>query len=141
MQAEILRNLLQEVRAGSRTVESAIDQLRHLPFEDLGHARLDHHRALRTGFPEVVFCEGKSFEQIVEILERLSQKHSPVLATRASREVFDAVVSQLPQANYFADARIIQLGVNGTEPTRPTVLVACAGAAHVPLSEESRTTA
>jgi len=141
MQAEVLRNLLQEVRAGSRTVESAIDQLRHLPFEDLGHARLDHHRALRTGFPEVVFCEGKSLEQIVEILERLSQKHSPVLATRASREIFDAVVSQLPQANYFADARIIQLGVNGAEPTRTTVLVVCAGTADVPVAEEATVTA
>ena len=141
MQAEILRNLLQEVRAGSRTVESAIDQLRDLPFEDLGHSQLDHHRALRTGFPEVVFCEGKSLEQIVEILERLSQKHSPVLATRASREVFDAVVSQLPQANYFAEARIIQLGVNGSEPTRTTVLVVCAGTADVPVAEEAAVTA
>jgi len=141
MQAEILRNLLQEVRAGSRTVESAIDQLRHLPFEDLGHARLDHHRALRTGFPEVVFCEGKSLEQIVEILERLTQKHSPVLATRASREVFNAVVSQLPQANYFAEARIIQLGVNGSEPTRTTVLVVCAGTADVAVAEEAAVTA
>src|SRR5260370_6121580 len=141
MQAEILRNLLQEVRAGSRTVEAGIDQLRHLRLEDLGHARLDHHRALRTGFREVVFCEGKSLEQIVEILERLTQKHSPVLATRASREVFNAVVSQLPQANYFAEARIIQLGVNGSEPTRTTVLVVCAGTADVAVAEEAAVTA
>ena len=59
MQAELLRDLLNEVRAGTRTVESALDRLRDLPFENLGYARLDHHRALRTGFPEVVFCEGK----------------------------------------------------------------------------------
>ena len=141
MQAEALRSLLKEVRAGSRTVESAIDQLRDLPFEDLGHARLDHHRALRTGFPEVVFCEGKSVERIVEILERLAQKHSSVLATRASREVYDAVVSRLPQANYFTDARIIQLGVNGGEPTKTTVLVVCAGTADVPVAEEAAVTA
>ena len=140
MQAEALRNLLNEVRAGSRTVESAIDRLRDLPFENLGHARLDHHRALRTGFPEVVFCEGKSVEQIVEILERLAQKHSTVLATRASREVFDAVVSRLPQANYFSDARIIQLGVNGTEPAQTTVLVVCAGTADVSVAEEAAVT-
>ena len=141
MQAEALRSLLKEVRAGSRTVESAIDQLRDLPFEDLGHARLDHHRALRTGFPEVVFCEGKSVEQIVEILERLAQKHSLVLATRASREVYDAVVSKLPQANYFTDARIIQLGVKGAEPTQTIVLVVCAGTADVPVAEEAAVTA
>src|SRR2546430_14048024 len=86
MQAERIRELLDEVRTGARTVESALDQLRDLPFEDLGYARLDHHRALRKGFPEVVFCEGKRVDQIVEILERLSKKHSAVLATRASRE-------------------------------------------------------
>src|SRR6185503_4101907 len=117
MQAEALRNLLNEVRAGTRTVESAITQLRDLPFENLGYARLDHHRALRTGFPEVVFCEGKSVEQIVEILDRLAQRHSQVLATRASREVYEAVVSHLPAARYFEAARIIQLGVPDTEPT------------------------
>src|SRR4030081_3570377 len=117
MQAEALRSLLQEVRAGSRTVESAIDQLRDLPFENLGFARLDHHRALRTGFPEVVFCEGKRVEQIVEILEQLEHKPSPVLATRASREIYDAVVTRIPAASYFEDARIIQIGLNNAEPT------------------------
>src|SRR5205809_5915165 len=99
MQLELLRDLLNEVRAGTRTVESALDRLRDLPFENLGYARLDHHRALRTGFPEVVFCEGKSVEQIVEILERLEQKHKLILATRAKREVFDAVSAHIPAAN------------------------------------------
>src|SRR6266513_4041480 len=101
MQAERIRELLDEVRTGTRTVESALDQLRDLPFEDLGYARLDHHRALRKGFPDVVFCEGKRVDQIVEILERLAQKHSAVLATRASREVYDAVVKRSPAATYF----------------------------------------
>ena len=141
MQAELLRDLLNEVRAGSRTVESALDRLRDLPFENLGYARLDHHRALRTGFPEVVFCEGKRIEQIVEILERLEQKHSPVLATRASRETFDAVRARIPAANYFEDARIIQIGVNGAEPTATTVLVICAGTADLPVAEEAAVTA
>ena len=141
MQAELLRNLLNEVRAGTRTIESAIDRLRDLPFEDLGYARLDHHRALRTGFPEVVFCEGKRVEQIVEILEKLEQRHSAVLATRASREIYEAVVTRLPTATYFDDARIIQLGVNGTKPTDTTVLIVCAGTADVPVAEEARVTA
>lgn len=141
MQAELLRDLLNEVRAGTRTIESALDRLRDLPFENLGYARLDHHRALRTGFPEVVFCEGKRTEQIIEILERLDQKHSPVLATRASREIYEAVVARLPKANYFDDARIIQLGVNGAEPTETSVLVVCAGTADVPVAEEAAVTA
>jgi NCAIR mutase (PurE)-related protein len=141
MQAELLRDLLNEVRAGTRTIESAIDRLRDLPFENLGYARLDHHRALRTGFPEVVFCEGKRVEQIIEILERLEQRHSPVLATRASREIYEAVVTRLPAAIYFDDARIIQLGANGTQPTETTVLVVCAGTADVSVAEEAAVTA
>jgi NCAIR mutase (PurE)-related protein len=141
MQAELLRDLLNEVRAGTRTVESALDRLRDLPFENLGYARLDHHRALRTGFPEVVFCEGKRVEQIVEILERLEQKHSLILATRASREVFDAVAAHIPAANYFESARIIQIGANRAEPTPTTVLVVCAGTADVPVAEEAAVTA
>lgn len=141
MQAELLRDLLNEVRAGTCTVEGALDRLRDLPFENLGYARLDHHRALRTGFPEVVFCEGKRVDQIVEILERLEQKHSPVLATRASREVYNAVVRRIPTAAYFEDARIIQIGANGAEPTETTLLVICAGTADVPVAEEAAVTA
>src|SRR2546425_1363596 len=113
MQAERIRELLDEVRTGGRTVESALDQLRDLPFENLGYARLDHHRALRKGFPEVVFCEGKRVHQIVEILDRLTRKHSAVLATRASPEIYNAVHDRFPTARYFDDARIIQLGLNG----------------------------
>ena len=141
MQAELLRDLLNEVRAGTRTIESAMDRLRDLPFENIGYARLDHHRALRKGFPEVVFCEGKRVEQIVEILEKLEQRHSPVLATRASREVYEAVVTRLPAASYFDDARIIQIGVRGTVPTETKVLVICAGTADVPVAEEAAVTA
>ena len=141
MQAELLRDLLNEVRAGTRTVESALDRLRDLPFENLGYARLDHHRALRTGFPEVVFCEGKRVDQIIEILARLEQKHSPVLATRASRDIYEAVATRIPAANYFDEARIIQIGVNGAEATDTTVLIICAGTADLPVAEEAAVTA
>src|SRR5437763_16927570 len=140
MQAERIRELLDEVRTGGRTVESALDQLRDLPFENLGYARLDHHRALRKGFPEVVFCEGKRIEHVVEIMQRLEQKHSPILATRASREIFEAVAARLPNAKYFEEARMIQLGVNGTQPTTTSVLIICAGTADVPVAEEPAVT-
>src|SRR3954466_2830374 len=95
MQAELLRELLKEVRNGDCTVESAVERLRNLPYEDLGFARLDHHRALRKGFPEVVFCEGKRVDHIVEIMQKLERKHSPILATRASSEVYEAVAARL----------------------------------------------
>src|SRR5215475_3493469 len=116
MQADSLRELLNEVRAGARTVDSALERLRDLPFEDLGYARLDHHRALRKGFPEVVFCEGKRIDHVVEIMQKLEEKHRKVLATRASKETYDAVANRLPGAKYFPDARVIQLGINGNEP-------------------------
>src|SRR5437660_12496657 len=104
MQAELLRELLTQVRNGDCTVENAVERLRNLPYEDLGYARLDHHRALRKGFPEVVFCEGKRVDHIVEIMQKLEQKHSPILATRASSEAYEAVAARLPAAKYFADA-------------------------------------
>jgi NCAIR mutase (PurE)-related protein len=141
MKAELLRELLAEVRTGARTVDSAVERLRNLPFEDLGYARVDHHRALRTGFPEVVFCEGKRVDHIVEILKRLQDKHSPVLATRASREVYEAVAASVPGAKYFEDARIIQLGINGAEPTVSSVLIVCAGTADLAVAEEAAVTA
>src|SRR5437764_10651985 len=106
MQAELLRELLIEVRSGTRTVESAVERLRNLPYEDIGFARLDHHRALRKGFPEVVFCEVKRVEHVVEIMQRLEQKHWPVLATRACRDVYQAVAARLPAAKSFAHAQI-----------------------------------
>src|SRR5213082_2677091 len=140
MQAELFRELLKDVRTGARTVDSAIERLRDLPFEDLGYARLDHHRALRKGFPEVVFCEGKRVEHVVEIVQRLELKHSPVLATRASRDVFEAVAARLPAAKYFEDARMIQLGVNGNQPTTTSVLIVCAGTADVAVAEEASVT-
>lgn len=141
MQADLLRELLTEVRAGTRTIENAVERLRDLPFEDLGYARLDHHRALRKGFPEVVFCEGKRTEHVVEIMQRLQQRHSRVLATRASRETFDAVAEELPDAQYFAEARVIQLGMNGDRPAVGSVLIVCAGTADVPVAEEAFVTA
>jgi len=141
MQAELLRELLNEVRNGDRSVDSAIESLRNLPYEDLGFARLDHHRALRKGFPEVVFCEGKRIEHVVDIMQRLEQKHSPVLATRANRDVYQAVAARLPAAKYFEDARIIQLGVNGHRETATTVLIICAGTADLNVAEEAAVTA
>lgn len=141
MQPEILRELLDEVRTGARTIDDAVDRLRDLPFEDLGYARLDHHRALRKGFPEVVFCEGKRIEHVVEIMQRLEQKHSRVLATRASPETFEAVAAQIPAAKYFPDARVIQLGINSDKPAVGSILIVCAGTADVPVAEEAFVTA
>src|SRR5947209_5508457 len=100
MDVDRLRSLLEQVKSGEVAVEGALNALRSLPFEDLGFARLDHHRALRNGFPEVIYCPGKTTEHIVAIAERLSLRNRRVLASRASEEVAEAVVARFPDATY-----------------------------------------
>src|SRR5215470_4903522 len=95
-----LRELLAAVRGGRQTVDAAVARLRSLPFEDLGFAKVDHHRSIRCGFPEVVYCAGKTVQQCAEIFERCARQGVNVLATRASAEVFDAIASRHAAAVY-----------------------------------------
>ncbi len=136
-----LENLLRGVQSGDTTVDAALNALRDFPYEDMGFARLDTHRALRTGHPEVVFCQGKTTEQCVAIARRLTQTAERVLMTRASLEVADAVRAALPQATYHDMARCIVVG----PPPEPSetgdyVVVASAGTADMPVSEEAAIT-
>lgn len=147
MEAERLQRLLEQVRDGALSVEEALNALRVLPFEDLGFARPDHHRALRNGFPEVVFCPGKTPEQVVAILGRLRTHTRKVLASRASSDIAREVLTAFPEATYHALARI--LVVPGTQadlsgaPARPMgqVLVIAAGTSDLPVAEEAAVTA
>ncbi len=100
MDIQALRELLAGVASGGVSVNDAMSELRQLPFEDLGFANVDHHRAVRTGRPEVVYCEGKATEHTVEIVERLAGRNPVVLATRAAPEVFGAIQERLPHAAY-----------------------------------------
>lgn len=131
-----IRQLLTQVSQGKRTVEQACEQLRSLPIEDLDYARLDHHRAIRQGFAEVVYCAGKTPPQAKEIFARLAQKHPRVLATRASREHFDAIVSLTADAQYHEAARVVWLDRDPTEKL-PGVVVVAAGTADLPVAEEA----
>ncbi len=142
MNAEYLRALLQQVRVGERSVDDAVAALQDLPYEDLGFARLDHHRALRKGFPEVVFCEGKRVEHTIEILQRLTREHPVVMATRAAPETYRAIQAAIPAARYHPEARVVVIG----EPARSVenenyVLVVSAGTADLPVAEEAAVTA
>ncbi len=137
----VLRELLESVREKKIPVEDAIQALRRLPFEDLGFARLDTHRSLRQGFPEVLFCLGKRTDQIVQIMEKLAEGNGPVLATRATPEVFEAVQRVLPDAKYYELGQVI---VHQTQPLpkRPgKILVITAGTADLPVAEEAEVTA
>ena len=109
MDQDQLRGLLEQVRAGAVGIDAALDRLRHLPFEDLGFAKVEHHRALRAGMPEVVFGEGKSPAQMAQIFSRLAKHGGNILATRASEEQFGAISKKLPKAEYRALARAIVL--------------------------------
>jgi pyridinium-3,5-biscarboxylic acid mononucleotide synthase len=133
--------LLNEVREGSTGVDEAMERLRGLPFEDLGFAKLDHHRALRTGMPEVIFAAGKTPEQVATIFARMAQAGGNVLATRVSRECFDAVAAAEPRAEYHAMARAITLAQAESIPGKGTVAVVCAGTSDLPVAEEAAITA
>lgn len=138
MTEDQLKQLLQQVAAGDLNPDEAVDRLRVLPFEDLGFAKVDHHRAIRTGFPEVIYCERKTAPQVVEIADRLCRMAPCVLATRASREVYDAVLERLPHAAYNESGRCIIIGDKPTPPDGcPSVLVITAGTADMPVAEEA----
>jgi len=140
MDLSVIRELLLDVRNGLLDVDSALERLKVLPYEDLGYARIDHHRSLRKGFPEVVFCQGKTTEQSVEIIKRLSEKNSRVLATRASREVYERVLEFLPDARYNELARTISVVKDRIDPISH-ILVISAGTADLPVAEEAIETA
>jgi pyridinium-3,5-biscarboxylic acid mononucleotide synthase len=132
--------LLNEVRQGQASVDEALDRLRDLPFEDLGFAKLDHHRALRTGMPEVIFASGKTAPQVAQIFAHMAKAGGNVLATRASREAFDAVAAIEARAEYHETARAITLTQAAAAPGKGTVCVVCAGTSDLPVAEEAAVT-
>jgi pyridinium-3,5-biscarboxylic acid mononucleotide synthase len=133
--------LLNEVRESRTGVDEALERLRDLPFEDLGFAKLDHHRALRTGMPEVIFSAGKTPEQVAKIFAHMAQAGGNVLATRASREIFDAVRAVESRAEYHETARAITLEQTQATPGKGTICVVCAGTSDLPVAEEAAITA
>jgi NCAIR mutase (PurE)-related protein len=144
MDVNKIQHLLTEVQAGQVSVEQAVEQLRRLPYDDLGHTRLDMHRALRQGLPEVVFCQNKTVAQVLDILNRLGQHHDRVLATRVSAEMAAAVQPHIPVANYNATSRLLTLARTDLAPPpgdAPYVLVATGGTSDLPVAEEAAQTA
>jgi NCAIR mutase (PurE)-related protein len=145
MNASQLKALLAEVAAGRLDTELAqqqlLDALRARPFEDLGFARVDHHRAVRQGFPEVVLGLGKTPAQIAGITAEIARHGSTVLVTRATPEAYAAVRIELPQAAYYAEARIIALRQQEVAAGNGQILVVTAGTSDMPVAEEAACTA
>jgi NCAIR mutase (PurE)-related protein len=133
--------LLHEVQSGRTEVGEALERLRDLPFEDLGFAKLDHHRSLRTGMPEVIFSAGKTVPQVAQIFARMAQAGGNVLATRASEEAFAAVHAVEPRAIFHPTARAITLTQTPAVAGKGIIGVVCAGTSDLPVAEEAAVTA
>jgi len=140
VRAEQLESLLAEVAAGRLTPKAALDRLRHLPFEDLPFARIDHHRSLRQGQPEVVFCEGKTPDQVTAICERLEAVDGMFLGTRASEAVAARLRDRFPRMLWNPLARTVHLPPAGRPERAPatgSILVVSAGTSDLPIAEEA----
>jgi len=131
-----LRRLMESVRSGQTGVDEALAALADLPFQDIGVARLDHHRTLRTGQPEVVLCQGKTEEQAATIIAAMAAK-GHVLATRATPTLFERVCCNLPKAVYYRTARVIEVGSRPVRTRPATIAVVSAGTADEPVAEEA----
>ena len=141
MQQDDLRRLLDRVRAGKLSVDTALKRLKHLPFESLDFATIDHHRALRCGFPEVIYCPGKTTAQIVKIAEKLLAKKGNLLATRAEPAVFRALKRRFAKARYETTARAVVVRSVPAKKSRHAIAIVSAGTSDLPVAEEARVTA
>ena len=140
MDPEQLRALLTEVAAGSKTIDDALTDLRDLPFEDIGFARLDHHRMLRTGVPEVIFGQGKTPAQVAAIVEHFVARSGRAFATRVIPEAVTLVREKYPEARFYASARILTVGEFPPPSDGPFIAVASAGTSDMPVAEEAAVT-
>jgi pyridinium-3,5-biscarboxylic acid mononucleotide synthase len=141
MNIKEVESLLNEVKKGETTIPEALEILKNFPYTDLGFARIDHHREMRTGYPEIIYCAGKSIEQVTEIFRVMSERENNVIGTRASKEMYEDVKRILPEAVYYNEARIISL--QKKKPAAPESLIAVitAGTSDIPVAEEAAITA
>ena len=141
MNEEQIRKLLEEVSQGEKSIEDAVGRLRDMPFEDLGHARVDHHRELRCGFPEVIFCQGKEPADLTEIAASILARSPRLLATRADEASFEAIKAASDLAEYHERARCVTVRKEPPPGLDGKILLISAGTIDIPVAEEARVTA
>jgi pyridinium-3,5-biscarboxylic acid mononucleotide synthase len=141
MTGKEIEKLLTEIREGTRSVEEALEVLKTLPYTDLGYARIDHHREMRTGYPEIIYCAGKTVEQVAGIFRVMLEKGSNVMGTRATAMMFGAIQELAPDAVFFPEARIISVSRKPLEIPESTISVITAGTSDIPVAEEAAVTA
>lgn len=140
MDSKQLRNLLEQVRNGSISLDAAMDNLKKLPFEDIGFAKIDNHRCVRTGVSEVIYCEGKTVKQTQAIIQHLSRHHVNILATRANLEIFEGIKEVVKDCEYHEAARIVVIKPRAVKKTG-NIAVVSAGTSDIPVAEEAAVTA
>lgn len=141
MNKDEIKKLLEEVKRGEIPVEKAMDQFKDLPFGDLGYAKIDNHREMRVGYPEVIYCAGKTVEQVKGIITYMLTKNNNILATRASEEMYHAVKEICPDAQYNSLGRTITLLKKEQKKTDSYIAVVAAGTSDLPVVEEAAVTA
>lgn len=138
---ENIRDLLEDYKNNRISIDQVMQSLRDLPYEDLDFAKIDHHRALRRGVPEVIFCQGKTLPRITEIVRHMLNKDGVVMGTRSDRNTFEEVKKIAPDAKYYEDARIFVIERQKLPKNKGIVAVASAGTSDIPVAEEAAVTA
>ncbi len=141
MNENYVKDILEKIQQGTMSIDHAFSQLKHLPYEDMGFANIDHHRAIRTGYPEAIYCEGKTVDQVVAIAERLSQHNGNILATRATKAMYEAVKVKVPDAIYYDISNLIVVERNPVKASEKVIAVVTAGTSDMPVAEEAAITA
>ena len=140
MDKDYLEKMLKEFKEGKVSIENVLDKLKGLPFEDLGYAKVDHHRALRKGFPEVVYCPSKTVEQIKGIFKSLRERNENILLTRTNDEIYSELKKIDKDIEYHSQAKLVYLNKKQRKP-QGLLLVVCGGTADIPVAEEAALTA
>ena len=141
MDREKIKDLLEAIRLGKIEINDALRILKSLPYMDLGFAKIDSHRDLRKGFPEVILCKGKTIEQVTGIVERLSRENEFIMATKANKEVYEAIKNIRKDAVYYETAKIVIVGQRKRKKGKGKILVVSAGTSDLPIAEEVAVTA
>jgi pyridinium-3,5-biscarboxylic acid mononucleotide synthase len=136
-----IEKLLKEVKSGEKGIDEALEVLKTFPYSDLGFARIDHHREIRTGYPEIVYCAGKTVEQAIGIFKIMAERESNVVGTRANEMMFEAVKEIISDAIYYKEARIISIKKKEPEYPETKIAVITAGTSDIPVAEEAAVTA
>ena len=136
-----MKQTLNDFKQGKITLEEVLDKLKTLPYEDLGFAKIDTHRTIRTGYPEVIYSKGKTTTQILKILKAMSNHNQNILATKADKETYNAIKNQYPDAEYNEPAKTIVIKKQTLKPKKGKILIITAGTSDIPIAEEARVTA